>query len=428
MSAIPGAGFRARYDGLKDRLPGARIPAVAALREAAAEVFGNTGLPTRRVEAWRYTDLGPVARESFREPLSLAEEFPALPPARCAARAVFVDGRFQPELSEGLPGFAATLAERLAEVAPLLAAPDALRPTEALNAMLFEDGLVLDLGEGVQGGEVELLSLASGHGAAVAFHPRHVVRLAKGASLTLIETSTGPEGSRHLHNPAFDIHVAEEAHMIHVRIQREPVSAFHLGHVTVGVGTRGTYDSFSLNAGARVARSEMRLAFAGDHAQAHLNGAQLAAGEQVSDITSGIDHAHPNCDSRQTVKTVLAGRARGVFQGKILVRRPAQKTDGYQMNQALLLSEQAEMDSKPQLEIYADDVKCSHGATVGALDEGQLFYLRSRGIPAAPARAMLVRAFLAEAIETVASEPGRAALEAAVESWWAAHETVAEAA
>lgn len=154
---------------------------------------------------------------------------------------------------------------------------------------------------------------------------------------------------------------------------------------------------------------------------ANWNAAQLLGGRQHADFTTVVSHDAPNCASRQTVKNVLTGRSRGVFQGKIEVARGAQKTDGYQMNQALLLSPDAEIDSKPQLEIYADDVKCSHGATVGELDDGQLFYLRSRGIPQPEARAMLVRAFLTEALDTVSHEPIRAVLEEAVALWWQRH-------
>jgi Fe-S cluster assembly protein SufD len=151
-----------------------------------------------------------------------------------------------------------------------------------------------------------------------------------------------------------------------------------------------------------------------------MNGAQLVAEGQHADTTTFLDHAAPDCASRQTYKTVLAGRSRGVFQGKILVRQVAQRTDGYQMNQALLLSDDAEINAKPQLEIYADDVKCSHGATVGALDEAQLFYLRARGIPAGQARAMLIEAFLTEAIEGVTNPLAQAALAEAMAGWWEA--------
>ena len=163
---------------------------------------------------------------------------------------------------------------------------------------------------------------------------------------------------------------------------------------------------------------EVRCRLAGPGATAHLNAAQLLCGTQHADFTTVVAHEAPACASRQTVKNVLSGHAHGVFQGKIEVARAAQKTDGYQMNQALLLSPDAEMNSKPQLEIYADDVKCSHGATVGALDPDQAFYLRSRGIPEAQAREILVRAFLAEALDPIAHDTGRAWLEDAVASWW----------
>ncbi|MFC0409323.1 Fe-S cluster assembly protein SufD [Roseomonas elaeocarpi] len=424
MSAFPthtpgGTSFLQRFEGLNDHLPGAAIPAVAALRAEAAEVFRATGLPTRRVEAWRYTDLSQLSRAEFREALLAVEDAPALPVARCAHRAVFLDGRFRAELST-LPEGARPLSEALHEAVAHMGRPDSERPLEALNAMLFEDGLVLELGEGVDGGEIEILSVATGP-AAMAFHPRHQIRLARGAKLSLIETATGPEGSQHFHNPVFDIDVAEGANLIHVRAQREPDTAYHLAQINVRVAGGGVYDAFALNAGGKVSRCEIHLILAGPKAEAHLNGAQLASDGQVADVTTLIEHNEPDCASRQTVKTVLTGKSRGVFQGKILVRRPAQKTDGYQMNQSLLLSEDAEMDSKPQLEIYADDVKCSHGATVGALDPDQLFYLRSRGVPGDQARAMLVRAFLDEAIEIVRSDTARAALEEAIAVWWTKH-------
>ena len=165
-------------------------------------------------------------------------------------------------------------------------------------------------------------------------------------------------------------------------------------------------------------RTEIHARLAGPRGAAHLNGAQLLGGVQHGDITTVVSHDAPNCESRQTVKTVASGKSRGVFQGRIEVARPAQKTNGYQMSQALLLSNEAEVDFKPQLEIYADDVKCSHGATVGELDAEQLFYLRSRGVPEPAARAMLIRAFLAEAMDPVTHEGARAIMEQAIETWW----------
>jgi Fe-S cluster assembly protein SufD len=212
--------------------------------------------------------------------------------------------------------------------------------------------------------------------------------------------------------------LAAGAHLTHVRLQDFPESAAQLATTYVRVAEDATYDSFVLAAGAGLSRNEIHATLAGPRATCHLNGAQLLNGMRHADTTTAIDHAAPHCASRQTYKSVLAGRSRAVFQGRIHVHQVAQKTDGYQMNQALLLSPDAEMDSKPQLEIYADDVKCSHGATVGELDEGALFYLRSRGIPADEARSLLVHAFLVDALELVSDATLRDVLSAATERWW----------
>ncbi len=220
----------------------------------------------------------------------------------------------------------------------------------------------------------------------------------------MLELSVG-DGS-YLHNPVFEVQVDEGANLTHVRLQDEALTAFHLSTLYAEIAERGTYDSFVLNLGARIARTEAHVSLGGAKGTAHLNGGQLLSGSQHADFTTVVKHDAPSCSSRQTVKNVLDGRSQAVFQGRIEVARIAQKTDGYQMNQALLLSPDAEIDTKPELEIFADDVKCSHGATVGELDAEQLFYLRSRGIPDAEARSMLVRAFLAEALDAVTDERG----------------------
>jgi Fe-S cluster assembly protein SufD len=423
-SPFGAAGFLRRFDGLRGRLPGHRLPWLETLREEAAEAFRAQGFPTRRVEAWKYTDLRPVAEAGFGESLSSVTGGQGLPAAvGTGPRAVFVDGRFRPDRStlEGLPYETGSVATALAGLEGRIGAlaPVADLPMVALNAMLFEDGLLLDVPAGVAGGVLELISIASGGPRPEAFHPRHLIRLGAGASLTLIERCIGPEPmGTSLHNPVYEIAVAEGATLVHARMNQEGRQGFHLSTVQARVAAGGTYDNFTLNAGARLTRNEIHIALEGPKAAAHMNGAQLLAGGQHADTTTFLDHAAPDCASRQTYKTVLAGKSRGVFQGKILVRQAAQKTDGYQMNQALLLSPDAEMDSKPQLEIYADDVKCSHGATVGELDHDQLFYLRSRGIPEAPARSLLIQAFLQEAVEGVTDETARAALSAAVTGWW----------
>jgi Fe-S cluster assembly protein SufD len=415
------AAFLARQEGLRARLPGAQLDWVVALRAQAAQDFRAQGFPTRRVEAWKYTDLAAVTASVFGEPLTGVDDGLELP-ATTNPRAVFIDGRFRADLSslESLGYAVESLAATLPAQAGRLGA--IARPAEqalaALNGMLFEDGIVITVPAGVAGGVLELFSYATQSDRAPAYHPRHLVSLGEGASLTLIETAAGPATARYLHNPVFEIEVAPGARMNHGRLQMEGHAAFFLSTVYARVAAGGTYDNFTLNAGAKLARNEIHVALNGPKAEAHMNGVQLATDGQHLDTTTALDHAAPDCASRQTYKTVLSGRSRGVFQGKILVRQVAQKTDGYQMNQALLLSDQAEIDSKPQLEIYADDVKCSHGATVGALDAEQIFFLRARGIPEAQAKAMLVEAFLTEAVEAVADEDIRAALGTAVAGWW----------
>ncbi|HEX3402907.1 MAG TPA: Fe-S cluster assembly protein SufD [Acetobacteraceae bacterium] len=406
-------GFLSRFERLRERLPGD-----PRQRLAAADAFRRAGLPGaaagRREEAWKYTSLRPVADAEFQQsvtPLTSGSAVLERLPRIDAPRIVLVDGVFDPALST-LP--ASVTFTRFADQPAFgtLARPNS-EPLVALNTMLAEDGVSLAVSEGVDAGLLLLVSLAT-NGAA--FHPRHAIQLAQGARLTLLELSVG-DGA-YLHNPVIEVHVAEHAALTHVRLQNESSDAFHLSTLYAEVAECGTYDSFALNVGARIVRTEVHARLDGEKGTTHLNGAQLLGGSQHADFTTVVQHVAPSCTSRQTVKNVLDGRAQGVFQGRIEVAREAQKTDGYQMNQALLLSPDAEIDTKPELEIFADDVKCSHGATVGELDADQLFYLRSRGIPDAEARSILVRAFLAEALDAVAHEQVRAVLEQAVEGWW----------
>jgi Fe-S cluster assembly protein SufD len=402
-------GFLARYAGLRRRLPGDDT-----VREAAAASFRATGLPGRRDEAWHYTDLRSLAAASFHEPLSLTDAATLLPKTE-GARIVFVDGRFREDLSE-LPPQVAFTPFALRPKFGRLARPER-EPLAALNTMLAEDGATLEVADGVDAGLVDLISIGTeSAGRATAFHPRHAIRLGRGARLTLMETALG--NGTYLHNPVTAIEVGEDAVLSHVRLQNEATGAFHLATLYVEVASRGAYDAFTFNLGSRLCRTEIHARLLGEGGIVHLNAAQLLRGTQHADFTTVVAHDAPACASRQTVKNVLSGRSRGVFQGRIEVAQAAQKTDGYQMNQALLLSPDAEVDSKPELRIHADDVKCSHGATVGALDPVQLFYLRTRGVPEAEARAMLVRAFLSEALDLVENSTARAALEAALTRWW----------
>ena len=406
------AAFLARYAGLRARLPGDAIA-----REDGAAAFRLRGLPGLRDEAWHYTSLRPLAETRFAGPLTPVADCAALMarlPQIDAPRLVFVDGRFRDDLSV-VPSLVAV---RVGGPAYGQLARPQREQVVALNTMLAEDGAAVEVAADSDGGTLVIASLGTGGSVdrPAAFHPRHALRLAAGARLTLIEVAIG-DGA-YLHNPVWEISVGAGATLTQLRLQDESLAAFHLSTLYADIAAGATYDSFALMLGAKLARLEVHARLAGRHATAHLNAAQLLGGTQHGDFTTVITHDAPSCISRQTVKNVLTGHARGVFQGKIEVVRDAQKSDGYQMNQALLLSRDAEVDSKPQLEIFADDVKCSHGATVGQLDPEQMFYLRSRGLDEAAARAMLVRAFLAGALDPITHTAGRVALEAAVDRWW----------
>jgi Fe-S cluster assembly protein SufD len=423
----------ARHAGLAERLPGHRHGWVREMRAAAAAAFAWQGFPTRRNEAWHYTDPRALTELRFDEPLVAVDAPAMLPdgiPDAGAPRLVFLDGRFRPDLSdldllpEGV---------RVESLGTLLeAGDDGLRARlgaqagvetgafVALNAMLAEDGAVITCTAAPEAGaRLHLVSVGSASGERpVGFHPRHLIHVADGAELTLFDSAHGEGATPYLNNTVAEITLGARARMTHVRLQAEATVSFQVSTVFAHLAETAEYDSFVLASGARLARNEVHATLAGTGAIAHLNGAQLGDGVRHVDTTTVITHAAPACASRQTFKSVLAGRSRGVFQGKIHVHQVAQKTDGYQMNQALLLSPEAEIDAKPQLEIYADDVKCSHGATVGELDADQLFYLRSRGLPVPEARALLIEAFLADALEAVKDEALRTALADATAVWW----------
>ena len=400
--------FLQRYQGLRARLPGD-----VALRDAAAERFGAEGLPSMKGEAWRYTSLRGLAEVAFQEPLVAVSSNPDLGAVIAGPRLVLIDGRYQPGLSVLPEGVTVTT---FADYPSFGRLPRIDAPLVALNTMLAEDGVQIHVAAGVDAGTIELLSIAVDGHRPIAFHPRHSFHCEAGAKLTVLEIARG-EGA-YLHNAVTEAVVAEDATLVHIRLQEEGDQAFHINTTFAEIAARGVYDAFVLTLGARLARTEIHARLLGEAGAVHLNGAQLLGGHQHGDITTVVQHDAPGCASRQTVKNVLSDHSRGVFQGRIEVARIAQKTDGYQMNQALLLSPHAEIDCKPQLEIYADDVKCSHGATVGELDADQLFYLRSRGVPEAEARAILVRAFMAEAMDPIQHEGARALLEGAIEQWW----------
>jgi len=362
-----------------------------------------TALPTRKVEAWRYTDLKSLAAVRF----SAAVRGPAPDdlPALDMPRVVFVNGFQDAAVSTPFAYLGAYAA----------VAEDSALPLAAINAQRATEGLTVDVPEGVDAGALLLVSW-TGTQSPCDIHLRHRITLRAGAKLTVIEVMGGD--GVYWHNPVTDIVLAEGAKLTHHRLQDEGKEAFHLATIRADIAAGAAYDGFTAALGAQLSRAEFHVRLSGKKAHVQLNAAQLLGGRQHADFTTVVAHDSPDCGSRQTVKSVLSGHARGVFQGRIEVARCAQRTDGYQMNQALLLSPDAEIDIKPELEIFADDVKCSHGATIGALDPEQIFYLRSRGIPEAEAREMLIRAFLDDALAPVALGAGRALFDAAIDRKW----------
>jgi Fe-S cluster assembly protein SufD len=397
-------------------------------RAAAAARFGELGFPTRRDEAWRFNDLKPLQRVVFPAAGRAASSTPDLAVWRypgATQRIVLVNGRFASSLSEiaalpkgvWLASTAATLAERPDLVEAALDNTDTIgaQPFAALNAALFTDGFVLAVEPGVVLEQpVEIIHW--GGAAERSFHLRNLVQLGDGSRATLIETFAG-EG-HYWTNAIGTVSLGAGAALRHVKLQDEAPTAIHFGQARATLGKDARYESFVLTLGSRLARHDSFVKFDGEDAACGLFGAYLLRGEQEATNATFVDHAVPRCTTKEVFKGVVDERAHGVFLGRIAVRPQAQKTNAHQLNKNLLLSPRANVDTKPELEILADDVKCSHGATVGDLDEEALFYLEARGIPAPEARRMLIEAFAADAIDQIEDDVAlRAHLTAHVQRW-----------
>ncbi|HKX07940.1 MAG TPA: Fe-S cluster assembly protein SufD [Stellaceae bacterium] len=384
-------------------------------RAAALKQFAALGFPTRRDEPWRFTNLALLSRATFPPALASKPEKHrlALEPylvSQAAHRIVLVNGYVVSALSPigRLPKgvWLGSTTRAIAERKDLaLAGYDerdttAAQPFASLNGALFSDGFVLALAPGaVLDAPVEIIHV--GHAGAQSVHPRSAVIAGPGSKATLIETFYGSGGA--WTNSVLRIELGAKASLDHVRIQDELPDAIHFGVTRARLERGARYDGFTLTTGARLSRQDVQVTIEGEGAHCGVNGAYLLRGEQEATTATVIDHAAPGATTREVFKGVIEDRAHGVFLGRIAVRPGADKTDAHQLNRNLLLSPRAAVDTKPELEILADDVKCSHGATVGDLDEAALFYLRSRGIDEAAARRMLIEAFATDAIETAVS-------------------------
>ncbi len=408
--------------------------ALAEVRKSAFAQFAETGLPHRRMEDWKWTDLrqliskalppasGTKASAGTIDTLISASPFGDV----ARARLVFVDGSYDPARTvlpaTGDVEFASLGTDDLPDWLSGKLVAGSTDPIAALNLAYMSDGAGIRIKAGsTMDAPIELLFITSAEQSAT-FTTRNVVVLEDGASATLIETHIGGSGE-YLHNSVTQLHVGDNARLDRVKVQEEGLDAIHLSNTEVHLAGSASLKDFTLTIGGRATRQQGFVTFEGEHTESYVSGAFLLTGRQHNDTRLVIDHAVPNCTSRELFKCVMDQAARGVFQGKAIVRRDAQKTDGKQSSHALLLSDEFEFDAKPELEIYADDVVCGHGATSGDLDEDQMFYMRTRGVSETEAKSMLIGAFAAEAFDDVESDAIRDVLSGLAAGWLARRKT-----
>ena len=386
---------------------------LAEARQAAFGHFLAKGFPTTRDEEWRYTNVAPIAALGVSPaPVRTVDAAVAgalQPGSPTDASILFVNGR----LSGPLPALPAGITVRTirdASGAALLPK----RPEDAtifadLNTALFEDILVIEVAAGaIVTAPIQVLFLSVADGSPVIVSPRLVIEAGETSQATVIETyaDASPDGVA-LVNAVTDVNLASGAVVDHVKLQRQSPASFHVASMFVRLGRSATFTSHAITLGGRIARNDISAVLDGEGAECTLNGLYVGTGETLVDTHTTIDHAKAHCPSHEVYKGILAGKAHAVFNGKILVRQDAQKTDAKQTNKALLLTDEAQINTKPQLEIFADDVKCTHGAAIGQLDEDALFYLKARGIGSLEARNMLIHAFAGDVLNGIRSDAVR---------------------
>ena len=426
----PSESYVAEWQRATDRLRDAGPQGVRRLRVEAWERFLSLGFPSTRDEEWRFTSVAPIAEGDFALALPASAVLPesAVAPFRLAvtlaAELVFVDGRYAPALSRrgALPNgtrvesLAASLAMDGYELEPYLGhvAPFQRQPFVALNTAFLDEGACIRLPAGtILEAPIHLLFVSTGSqsGRPVMTHPRVLVVLGGNSQASVVETHAGHAGARYLTNAITEVVLGENAVLDHSKLQYESDEAYHVGAMYLEAQRSAVCTSNSISMGGALVRNEIVVSLDGEGVECTLNGLYLADAARLVDHHTTIDHARPHCGSREVYKGILADHARGVFNGKIIVRPDAQKTDARQTNRALLLSEDALINTKPQLEIFANDVKCTHGATIGQLDDDARFYLRSRGLSDEEAHRMLVHAFAADVLNRLPLAAVRASVE-----------------
>jgi len=419
------------FAAARDRLPG--TGKVADLRVQAFEAYARAGLPHRRLEDWKYTDLRALMREVL--PLAAAPDTSALErtktvlaalPVVDAHRLVLVDGILVPALSNLGALESGVRVHTLREIlednsnaarADLLQNGVASGAMVELNAAMATDGAVITVANGaVLAKPLHVVHVAARSSAST--YTRSFLHLGNAAHATFVESFVAVDGVKSYQaNDAVIVSLGDDAQLQHVRLMTDSPDASNITTAVFTIGAKSRLTSFNMTSGGGLSRYQGYLTFVGEGAEASVNGVNLLNERQHADTTLFLDHAVPNCASREIFRAVVDDRAHSVFQGRIIVKPNAQKTDAKMMTRALLLSDEAEADNKPELEIFADDVTCGHGATTGALDESLLFYLRARGLSEKEAQALLIQAFVGEAIESIASDELREVAITTAQRW-----------
>jgi len=429
QAVAPYDTYLSDFRTFEDALPPGEPAWLRELRERAISRFAELGFPTARRgnEPWKYTNVAPIAEGRFAYSAATA---PAVTPDEIRSGTVwdegwhslvFVNGRYSPALSTAAPASGArvaSLAEAVRADGPLvrrhLAQHAGFQDSgfTALNTAFLSDGAFVHLPEGVElKTPVHLVFVSTSDAGPSVSYPRTLVVAGANSKAAVIESYIGLGAARYLTNAVTEIALEDGAQVDHYKLMLEGEDAFHVAGTRVDQGRDSTYFSLSYSMGALIGRNDLRVLLDGPGGSARLNGLYVTAGSQHLDNYINIDHAKPHCTSRLYYKGILDGESRAVFGGTVLVRPGAAKTDAYQEDKNLLLSEKAEVDSKPSLEIYADDVKCGHGATAGTVTEDAIFYMRSRGLDLEKASALLIQGFASEITDTVRIAPLRAYLE-----------------
>jgi Fe-S cluster assembly protein SufD len=403
------------------------VPWLELVRNSAMDRFEQLGFPTVHEENWKYTNLAPLAKQGF-VPATRTDEISINPagfvyPETTKAHLVVVNGFFSEELSDktGLDNvvaidlLTAVADARYNKIARAYLARNAgyhNNGLAALNTAFLQSGLFLLIPKNAKvETPIQITFLTAAEQADLASFPRVLVVAEEHSSATLIESFVSTRDQQYFTNAVAEVIVKEGARLEHYRVQRESKKAFHTSLTSAELGRSSSYDTTSINLGGRLARHDISVVMDNEGAECRVDGLYLAGADQHTDTHSVIDHQQPHCNSHQLYKGILDGNARAVFNGKIFVREGAQKTDAMQTNKNLLLSPEARVDTKPQLEIYADDVKCAHGAAVGQIDQEELFYLQARGINPELGRNLLTYGFAEEVIEKIKIDSIRSQLD-----------------